>query len=105
LSLRRDRRVRLGAGVGEVALRVEGAQAPRAGGGDRLAVRVVLDVADSEDSRDVGLGRAGPRHEVAVLVVVEVIDEELRVGIVADRDEEPLRLDVTRLAGVGVEQR
>ena len=75
-----------------------------AGGGDRLAVDVILDVARREDAGDVRLGRARLRHEVAVLVVVELVDEELRVRVVADRDEERAGVDLLRLAGLGVAQ-
>ena len=44
----------------EPALGVDGRHAARAGGGDGLAVDVVLDVAAGEDAFDVG-GRAEPR--------------------------------------------
>ena len=40
--------------------------------------------------------------EVAVLVVVELVDEELRVRVVADCDEQRAGFDVLRLAGLGV---
>ena len=88
----------------EEPLGVEGRHAAGARRGDRLAVDVVLHVAGREDARDVRLGRAGLRHEVAVLVVVELVDEELRVRVVADRDEERAGLDLLRLAGLGVAQ-
>ena len=61
-----------------------------AGGGDRLAVDVVLDVAGGEHARDVRLGRLALRDEIAGLVVVELVDEQLRGRVVADRDEEPV---------------
>ena len=50
---------------GEVALRVERRHAARAGSGDRLPVGVILHVAGREDARDVRLGRARLRDEVA----------------------------------------
>ena len=90
---RGERRARVALELGEVALGVEGAHTARAGGRDRLAVDVILHVADREHAGDVRLGRAGLREQVAVLVVVELVDEELRVRVVADRDEEALRLD------------
>ena len=37
-------------------------------------------------------------------VVVEQVEEELRVRVVADRDEEPVRLQLALLAGVDVAQ-
>ena len=88
----------------EVPLGVERAHTARAGGGDGLPVDVVLDVADGEHARDVRLGRAGLRDQVAVLVVLELVDEELRVRVVADRDEEAAGLDLERLARLGVAQ-
>ena len=90
--------------LGQVALGVEGAHTARAGGGDGLPVDVILHVADREHAGDVRLGRARLRDQVAVLVVVELVDEELRVRLVADRDEEALRLDLARLAGLDVAQ-
>ena len=90
-AARVERRARVALARGEVALGVERRHAARAGGGDRLAVDVVLDVAGREDAGDVRLGRAGPRDEVAGLVVVELVEEELRVRVVADRDEEAAR--------------
>ena len=44
----------------------------------------------------------GLRDEVAVLVVVELVDEELRVRVVADRDEERAGFDLLGLSGLGV---
>ena len=52
-----DRRRR----VAQVPLGVERPHAAGAGGGDRLAVGVVDDVADREDAGQVGAGRARPR--------------------------------------------
>src|SRR5688572_7437605 len=65
-------------GVGEEPLRVERGGAARPGGGDRLPVDVILHVAGGEDARDVRFGRLALRDQVAVLVVVEPVDEELR---------------------------
>src|ERR1043165_2419466 len=58
-----DRRRR----VAQVALGVERAHAAGAGGGNRLAVGVVDDVADGEDPGQVGPGRARLGADVAVL--------------------------------------
>ncbi len=60
----------------EEALGVERGHRARAGGGDRLAVRVILHVARGEDARDVRSRRARLRDEVALLVVVEPVEEE-----------------------------
>jgi len=91
-------------GFGEETLGVERRRAAGAGRGDRLPVDVILDVAGGEDSRNVRLGRLALRDEVAVLVVVERLDEELRRRVVADRDEQAvcgvvarfLRLELTQ---------
>jgi hypothetical protein len=40
------------------------------------------------------LGRARLRHEVARFVVLELVEEELRVRVVPDRDEDALRVEV-----------
>src|SRR6185437_8116177 len=45
---------------------------------------------------------AGLRDQVAVLVVLELVDEELRVRIVADRNEERAGGDLACLAGLGM---
>ena len=50
-----------GVGVAQVALGVERAHAAGAGGGDRLAVGVVDDVADGEDARRGWSGSSRPR--------------------------------------------
>ena len=83
-----QRRARVAFELRQVALGVERAHAARAGRRDGLPVDVILDVADREHAGDVRLGRARLRDQVAVLVVVELVDEELRVRLVADRDEE-----------------
>ena len=83
-----ERAVRCPSSRGEEALGVERAHAARPGRGDRLPVDVILHVADGEDARDVRLGRARLRDQVARLVVVELVEEELRVRVVADRDEQ-----------------
>src|SRR4051794_16993069 len=88
-----------GRGIAEVALGVEGAHAAGAGGGDGLAVGVVDDVADREDPVEVGAGRAGLDLDVAVLVDIDLVLDDLRAGHVADRDEGAGRLDLGLLAG------
>ncbi len=87
---------------GEEALRVEGCHAAGAGRGDRLPVGVVGDVAGDEDAGDVRRGRAGVREQVAGLVVVELVDEERRVRIVADRHEDAVGRQVPDLIGACV---
>ena len=63
---------------GEEALGVERGHAAGAGCGDRLPVGVILNVAGCEEAGDVGGGRAWGRDEVALGVVVELVEEERR---------------------------
>ena len=63
------------------------AMQPRPGGGDRLAVDVVLYVAAGEDALD-GCPGAVAGDDVAVVVEVELTDEEVGVGVVADGHED-----------------
>src|SRR5680860_1278477 len=90
--------------VAQVPLGVEGAHAAGAGGGDRLAVDAVDHVADGEDAGQVGLGRAGLGADVAVLVGVDLVDDDLGFGDVADRDERPFGAEILALAGLGIAQ-
>ena len=53
---------------------------------------------------DVRRRRARLRHEVAGVVVVELVDEERRVRVVPDRDEEAVGLELAHLAGARVAQ-
>src|SRR5438093_3056295 len=77
----------------EEPLRVDRGHAARAGCGHRLAVARVLHVAAGKDAGHARLGGARPGDEVAALVHLELAREELRVGLVADRDEEALGLE------------
>src|SRR3954451_6001063 len=90
--------------VAQVALGVEGAHAAGAGGGDRLAVGVVDDVADGEDAAQVGAGRAKLGEDVAALVGLDLALHDLRLGEVADRDEGAVGDDLLALARLGVAQ-
>ena len=71
-----------------------------AGRGHRLPVHVVLHVAGREHPVHVRRGRLPPRHEVAGLgLVVELVEEERGVRVVADGDEEAVRLEIALLTG------
>jgi len=59
-------------------------------------------VAGGKDALDVGRRRARLGYEVAGLVVIELVDEELRRRIVADRDEQPIRRDLADLVRLEV---
>jgi hypothetical protein len=63
---------------------------------------VVGDVARREHAPDVRRCRAGLHLEVAGLVVIELVEEEPRVRVVPDRDEEPVGRDLRLLARVHV---
>jgi hypothetical protein len=63
---------------------------------------VVDHVAGREDALDVGLRRPRLGDEVARLVVVELVEEELRVRVMADRDEQALSRDLADLVRVEV---
>ena len=104
LARRRQRRLRMPFRLGEEPLCVERGGTSGAGGGHRLPVDVILHVAGREDARDVRLGRLALRDQVAVLVVVEPVDEQLRRRIVADRDEEAVGRVLDRLVGLDVPQ-
>ena len=73
--------------VAQVPLGVQRRLAARAGGGDRLAVGVVDQVARGEHARAVGPRRAALDGHVAVLVDVDLPVHERRLRLVADRDE------------------
>ena len=88
--------------VGEVALGLQGCGAAGAGGGDGLAVGVVDQVAGGEDAGQVGRRGAGLDQDVALVVELDLALEQLRARVVADRDEQPGRVDAAQLAGDGV---
>src|SRR5581483_9966346 len=83
---------------GEQPLGVERRHTAGARRRHRLAIDVILHVAGGEDAADVRLGRAGLRDEIAGVVVVELVDEELRVRVVPDRDEDAVDRELPRLA-------
>src|SRR5262245_19213932 len=96
--------VRLGGGrgVAQMPLRVEGALAAGARGGDRLAVGVVDQVADREDAREVGLGRGLLGYHIALVVEVDLTLDQLRFRDVPDGDEGAADLELLLLPGLGV---
>ena len=78
----------------------QGGHRARAGGRHGLAVRVILDVPRCEDTRGCSsVRRAWLVTEVPWLVVVEPVEEQCRVRVVADCDEEAIGLDLPRLSG------
>ena len=73
---------------GQVPLGIQGGHAAGAGGRYGLPVGEILHVAAGENAVHVGFARAGQGFEVALLVVVQVILENVGVRVVADGDEE-----------------
>lgn len=88
--------------LGEVALGIEGGHAARTGRGDSLTVALVLDIARSKDTLDVGLSRAGDGLDVALRVEVKLALDERGSGVVADGVEETVRVNLALLAGLGI---
>ena len=90
---------RLGDAFGfEPALGVDGGLAAVGGGGDGLAISMVVDVAGDEDAVDLGAGLVVD-DEIALLVDVEPVAEGLGVGPVADGDEDAVDRQALLLAG------
>ena len=104
-TVARRRRVARVVEVGEVALGVEGRGAAGAGGGDRLAVVVVDEVAGRR-RRPGGwcaVERVVDQH-VALVVEVDLAVEQLGARVVADGDEQAGGVELAGLAGDGVAQ-
>ena len=74
-------------GVAQVALGVERRLAAGPGGGDRLAIGVIDEVAGGEHAGAVRARRAALGDDVAVLVEVDLARDELGLRLVADGDE------------------
>src|SRR5918997_7135322 len=74
--------------VGQVALRVQRPRAPGPGGGDRLPVGVVDQVATGEHAGQVGPGGLAVGDDVALAVQVDLAVDQLRAGVVTDGDEQ-----------------
>ena len=65
---------------------------------------MVLHVADGEHTGNIRLGRVTLRDQVTGFVVLELVEEERRVRIVADRREDAVRVELPRLVRVDVSQ-
>src|SRR3989338_1139545 len=86
------------------ALGVNGGAAAGPGGGDRLAVDVVVDVAGGEHPFD-ACPRAVLHDDVALRVELELAAENLGVGLVPDADEDAVNLARSEERRVGKEGR
>ena len=100
----RSGRAAPGASLAEEALRIDRRHAAAARGGDGLAIPMILDVPGGEDARQVGLGGAFLHDQIAALVGVEDVLEELGVRVVADRHEHAAGGDLADLVGLPVPQ-
>src|SRR5206468_570456 len=69
------------------------------GGGHRLAVDLVHDVAAGEHARDAGAGRSGLDLDVAFSVEVELALEQVGGRVMPDRNECTFDFNATDLAG------
>src|SRR4051812_17605697 len=88
--------------VGDVTLGVERGRTAGTGGGDRLTVGVVHDVAGREDAGQVGGGTRSLNLDVALVVQLDLAPEEFAARVVPDRDEDPGHTEGGLLAGLGV---
>ena len=87
------------------ALGLDRGHATGPGRGHGLAEHVVGDIARREHSLDRCERRAGVgEHHVAVLVQVDLALEQLRVGVVADGDEQPADVELRRIVRARVAQ-
>src|SRR5687767_10041434 len=79
---------------GEEFLRIEGGHAAGAGGGDGLAVDLVLHVAARKHALDTGARAAGLDPDIAVAIEIEMAAEQLGRGLMPDRDEAAIDLQM-----------
>src|SRR5215210_1425819 len=84
--------------VAQEPLGVERRHAAAPGGGHRLAVGVVHEIARGEDARDTGASGTALHLHVAVLVELDLALHELGVRLMADRHEGAVDLDLPRRA-------
>ena len=59
---------------------------------------MILDIAAGKDAGDVGLG-AIVGEDVAGRIEIELADEQFRIGLMADGDEQAVAFEVGSLAG------
>ena len=82
----------------QIPLRIDRRHAAGAGGGNRLAVDMVLDIAAGKDTGDIGLG-AVVGEDVSGRIEIELADEQFGIGLMADGDEQAVAFEVGSLAG------
>src|SRR3954447_11691361 len=90
--------------VAQVPLRIQGGLAAGAGGGHRLTVRPVDEVARGEHAGTVRLGGLSVGDDVALLVEVDLALDDPRLRDVADGDEGACDLDLALGPVLGVAQ-
>src|SRR5436190_21552743 len=96
--------ISVGSVLGEEALGVDRRRAAGAGGGCRLPVARVGDVAGGEDSFDIGACRRALDDEIADLVHGELVAKQVGVGFVSNGEEHALAGELALGAGRGVAQ-
>src|SRR3712207_5169353 len=94
----------LAEGGGQPALGVDGRRGAGAGRGDGLPVDVVDDVTAGEDAFDVGPGGRVLDLHVALVVQLELADEQLAARVVADSHEDTRDRQLLGGAGADVGQ-
>src|SRR4051812_13996823 len=99
-----DRASALVEGLGEPALGVDRRGGAGARRGDRLPVDVVDDVATGEHAVDVGAGGGVVDHDVALVVQLQLADEQLGARVVPDRHEDAADRQLLGRAGLDVGQ-
>ena len=73
----------------KITLSFQGRHTARAGGGDGLAVDLVLHVAAGKDTFDAGFGGAGDGLDVADIVEIKLALKESGVGLVPNSVKKP----------------
>src|SRR6185295_16284320 len=91
-------------GFGEPAFGVYGGRAPGARRGDRLAVGAVDQVTGREDTLDRRAGGAVTYQYVPIRIKVNLVADEFRARVVADRDKNAGDRERGLFAGLAVAQ-
>jgi len=89
----------------QVPLGLQRGHAPCDGGGDRLSVGEVLDVAGREPARHRGSRRGRLHLDVLVRVQFELPFEQDGIGLMPDRHEQAVHRHVRQRAGLDVRER
>src|SRR5262249_7859246 len=83
----------------EESFGVNGGHAARSGGGDCLAVDVILYIAASEDPRHIGL-RTILRQDVNRGISIQLSDEQFGIGFMTDGNKKTVGLEILSAPGL-----